>query len=291
MISGPTGSPESIRALLRSDPSVIEQGFRLFDFDFKTGPSAMIDAIGADRSGRLTIVAVSNGDPEAALTRLLDAHVWVADQRDLLGRMYSDRGVKDDRPARGFLLAPSFTHAFLRRLSLMSVEVTPCLARDVQDGNGARLTIIEPAAPIFGLEAVEKRASTEPERDDRQPFWPEGVLPSAEPAPYGNRSVATEAPSSDAVSQTDEPVPLEEMPWPDAPEERFPWELDAEAPGGLPVEAEVVEDAQESIRRPAATPLPDEPAPPGTFEALTVEELDEFERFERQRRERGRRTS
>ena len=75
MTSGPTGSPDSIRALLRSDPSVIEHGFRLFDFDLRTGPSTMIDAIGADRSGRLTIIAVSNGDPDAALARLLDAHL------------------------------------------------------------------------------------------------------------------------------------------------------------------------------------------------------------------------
>jgi len=206
--------------------------------------------------------------------------------------MYSDRGVKDDRPARSFLLAPSFTHAFLRRLSLVSVEVTPCLARDVNDGNGARLTIIEPAAPIFGLEAVERRASTDAERDGRQPFWPDGVLPSEEAAAYGNRSAAREAaPSSDAVSPTDEPVPLEDMPGPDAPEERFPWELDAEVPGALPEEVEAADDTQGLIRRPAATPLPDEPSPPGTFETLTVEELDEFERFERQRRERGRRSS
>src|SRR2546426_10438787 len=103
MASGPTGSPESIRALLRLDPSVIEHGFRLFDFDFRTGPVATIDAIGADRSGRLAIVAVASGDPEAALARLLDVHLWVADQRDLLGRLYSDRGVKVDHPARGFL--------------------------------------------------------------------------------------------------------------------------------------------------------------------------------------------
>ena len=269
MTSGPTGSPESIRALLRSDPSAIEHGFQLFDFDLKTGPSAMIDAIGADKSGRLAIIAVSNGDPDAALARLLDAHIWAADQKDLLGRMYSDRGVKDDRPARGFLLASSFTHAFLRRLSLVSVEVIPCLARDVSDGNGARLTVIEPAAPIFGLDAVGGRAPED--TDHRQPFWPEGVLPSERPAARNEISSASEPASADeAGARAAEPAPLEDMPWPDAPEERFPWELDADSPG--------------------ATALPEGPAPPGTFESLTADELDEFDRFERQRRERGNRS-
>jgi len=270
MTSGPTGSPDSIRALLRSDPSVIEHGFRLFDFDLRTGPSAMIDAIGADRSGRLTIIAVSNGDPDAALARLLDAHLWVADQKDLLGRMYSDRGVKDDRPARGFLLASSFTHAFLRRLSLVSVEVTPCLARDVSDRNGARLTVIEPAAPIFGLDAVDRRVPED--TDDRQPFWPDGVLPSEQPAARDELPAASEAaPPAQAGSRAGEPAPLEDMPWPDAPEERFPWEIDADPSG--------------------ATALPEGPAPPGTFESLTADELDEFDRFERQRRERGSRST
>lgn len=276
MTSGPTGSPDSIRALLRSDPSVIEHGFRLFDFDLRAGPTTIIDAIGADRSGRLALIAVSNGDPDATLARLLDAHLWVADQRDLLGRMYAERGVKGDRPARGFLLAPSFTHAFLRRLSLVSVEVTPCLTRDVSDGNGARLTVIEPAAPIFGLDAVDGNAPAN--TNDRQPFWPDGVLPSEDLAardalPSGpGISMASEvALPAESASGAGEPILPEEMPWPEAPEERFPWDLDADPSG--------------------AAPAPDGPATPGTFESLTAEELDEFDRFERQQRERGRRTS
>jgi len=293
MASGPTGSPESIRALLRSDPSVIEHGFRLFDFDFRTGPVATIDAIGADRSGRLAIVAVASGDPEAALARLLDVHLWVADQRDLLGRLYSDRGVKGDRPARGFLLAPSFTHAFLRRLSLLSVEVTPCLARDVDAGDGARLTIVEPAAPLFGLESAERRAPAEAEQDDRQPFWPEGVLPSKETVSRGSGNPdATEAASPPGIAAgVESPAPAEEMPWPDAPEERFPWDLDAEHPDSSPADGELSGAATETDPSSSLTTLPNRPAAPGAFESLTAEELDEFERFERQRRERGRRTS
>ena len=293
MAGGPTGSPESIRALIRTDPSVIEHGFRLFDFDFRTGPVATIDAIGADRSGRLAIVAVASGDPEAALARLLDVHLWVADQRDLLGRLYSDRGVKGDRPARGFLLAPSFTHAFLRRLSLLAVEVVPCLARDVDTGNGARLTIVEPAAALFGLESAERPGPAEAVRDDRQPFWPEGVLPSKEPVSRGSGVPdATEAASPPGTAAgVESPAPVEEMPWPDAPEERFPWDLDAEHPESSPADGEISGAATETGPSSSLTTLPNRPAAPGAFESLTAEELDEFERFERQRRERGRRTS
>src|SRR5438093_10426518 len=232
--SGPTGSPESIRALLRSDPSAIESGFRLFDFDFKTGQAAIIDAIGADRSGRLAIVTIASGDTEAALARLLDGHLWATDQRDLLGRLYPDRGLKGDDPPRGFLLAPSFTHAFLRRLSLLSVDITPCLARDIDRGDGARLTIVEPAAPLFGLEVVERLGPADKDRRDRQPFWPEGVLPSEDTVPRGGMPGGNEPPPARIALASEFPVPNEEMTWPDAPEERVPWDLTSEHLGGPP---------------------------------------------------------
>ena len=289
--SGSTGSPESIRALLRSDPSVIESGFRLFDFDFKTGQAAIIDAIGADQSGRLAIVTIASGEPEAALARLLDGHLWATDQRDLLGRLYPDRGLKGDDPPRGFLLAPSFTHAFLRRLSLLSVEITPCLARDIERGDGARLTIVEPAAPLFGLDVVERLGPADKDRRDRQPFWPEGVLPSEDTVPRGGMPDVNEAPPARIAAGTEFPVPNEEMPWPDTPEERFPWDLTSEHPGGPPAETEAPAAADGAVPSSTLTALPDGPASPGAFETLTDEELDEFERFERQRRERRGRSS
>ncbi len=272
--TGPAGSPESIRALIRSDPSVIQQGLRLLDFDIRTGPATSLDAIGVDRSGSLAMVVIATSDPEAALARLLDGHLWAADQCDLLERLYADRGVDGDRPARGFLLAPSFTHAFLRRLSLLSVQVTPCLARDVEGGDGARRAIVEPAAPLFGLDTVERGAQAEAERGGRQPFWPDGVLPSDETVSRGVRPVLADAEESPGTpARTEAPEQAEEMPWPDAPEERFPWEVGEEGPP------------------PAPAPPDDEPAPAGAFETLTIEELEEFERFERQRLERGRRSS
>ena len=274
--TGSTGSPGSIRALIRSDPSLIQQDLRLFDFDIRTGPTASLDAIGVDRSGSLAMVVIATGDPEAALARVLDAHLWAADQRDLLGRLYADRGVDGDRPARGFLLAPSFTHAFLRRLSLLSVQVTPCLARDGDAGDGECRAIIEPAATLFGLDTVDTRAQTEAGRDGRQPFWPEEVLLSGEtePMPRGIRPVP-----ADAEDASGTPAPTmgaeqgADMPWPDAPEERFPWEMDEAGP------------------QPAPAVANDEAALSGTFETLTIEELEEFESFERQRPDRGRRSS
>src|SRR5262249_13454139 len=54
--TGPS-SPDSIRALIESDPSVIQPGLRLLDFDIKTGPETTLDAIGVDPSGSLAIVA------------------------------------------------------------------------------------------------------------------------------------------------------------------------------------------------------------------------------------------
>jgi hypothetical protein len=274
--TGSSGTPESIRALIRSDPSLIQQDLRLFDFDIRTGPTASLDAIGVDRSGSLALVVISTGDPEAALARVLDGHLWAADQGDLLGRLYAERGVDAERPAIGFLLSPSFTHPFLRRLSLLSVRVTPCLAREIDAGNGDLKAIVEPAGPLFGLDTVEPRAQAEAEREARQPFWPEGVLPSGETETMsrGIRPVVADAEdASGAPAPTIEPEQAADMPWPDAPEERFPWEVDE---AGAP---------------PAPIPSDDEPALPGTFETLTIEELEEFERFERQRLDRGRGSS
>ena len=272
--TGSSSTPESIRALIRSDPSVIQQDLRLFDFDIRTGPTASLDAIGVDRSGSLALVVIATGDPEAALARMLDGHLWAADQRDLLGRLYAERGVDGDRLAIGFILSPSFTHHFLRRLSLLSVRVTPCLAREIDAGNGDRRAIVEPAVTLFGLDSVEPRAQAEAGREGRQPFWPEGVLPSAETMSRGIRPVLADAEdASGTPAPTMAPEQAADMPWPDGPEERFPWEID------------------EAGAQPAPTPSDAEPALPGTFETLTIEELEEFERFERQRLDRGRGSS
>ena len=274
--TGSSSSPESIRALIRSDPSVIQRDLSLFDFDIRTGPTASLDAIGVEHSGSLALVVIATGDPEAALARVLDGHLWVADQRDLLGRLYAERGVDGDRPAIGFLLSPSFSHPFLRRLSLLSVRVTPCLAREIDAGDGDRRAIVEPAATLFGLDSVEPRAQAEAGREGRQPFWPEGVLPSGETETLsrGIRPVLADAEdASGTPAPTMAPAQEADMPWPDGPEERFPWEIDE---AGAP---------------PAPIPSDAEPALPGTFETLTIEEMEEFERFERQRLDRGRRSS
>jgi hypothetical protein len=274
IVTGTTGSPDSIRALIRSDPSIIQQGLRLLDFDVRTGPATSLDAIGVDQSGSLALIVIASSDAEAALPRLLEAHLWAADQSYLLGRLYAGRGVASDGPAHGFLLAPSFTHAFLRRLSLLSVRVTPFLARDVAGGDGSRRAIVEAASPVFGLVTAEEPGPAEAGRGDRHAFWPDGVLPSNDPAAHAARPVPADPgnpPGAPSLIEFAEPA--DEMPWPDAPDERFPW------------------DTAEPGPSPAPAPPEDEPVPGSTFETLTREELDEFERFERQRLERGRRSS
>ena len=278
-----TGGPDSIRALIRSDPSVIQQGLRLLDFDIRTGSGGSLEAIGVDGSGSLALVVIARESPEEALARLLDGHLWAADQRDLIGRLYAGRGVDGDREARGFLLASSFTHGFLRRLSLLTAPVTPFLARVVGGGDGSGRAIVEPAAPLFGFAVVEGRAPSGAGPNDRQPFWPEGVLPSDETDSRGAGPVAAGTAAAPGIpAWTEVPGQAQEMPWPDAPEARFPWEIVDGAP----------EDAAANEGPPAAPlPPPDDQGPAGQFETLTIEEMDEFERFERQRLERGGRSS
>jgi len=260
---GSLGGSESIKELIRSNPSILEEGFRVLDVDLKTGNSGMVDAIGVDRSGGMSIVVLDAGDPDAALVRLLDAQIWSSDQRDLLGRLYSGHGVNLDRPVRGLLLAPSFTHAFLRRLALLTPDITALLARQVVFEDGSRV-VIERAASLFGLAPAVRPAhggngsGPRPSKEPR-PFWPDGVLPAED-------SRAAEA-SSVAPESGEDPV------WPGPPDEVPPW-------------GRAGDPADTSLEPPS-----DSVAPASVFETLTTEEMEEFERFERQRRDRDRRST
>jgi len=260
---GSLGGSESIKELIRSRPSILEEGFRVLDVNLKTGHSGVVDAVGVDRGGGLSIVVLDAGDPDVALVRLLDAQIWSSDQRDLLGRLYAGHGLNLDRPVRGLLLAPSFTHAFLRRLSLLTPDITALLAREVVVEDGPRL-VIEPAASLFGMartgrSVLGRNGSELLSPTEHRPFWPDGVLPAEDRG-------AADAPSV-ALESGEEPV------WPGSPDEVPPWDR-AGDPAGAVLE-----------------PPSDAVAPAPAFESLTTDELEEFDRFERQRRERGRRST
>ena len=258
--AGPLDGSESIKELIRSHPSILEEGFRVLDISLKAGDAGTIDAIGVDRSGGLVIVIMDTGDPEAALARLLDAQIWSTDQRELLGRLYAAHGVDLDRPVRGFLLAPAFTHAFLRRLALLTPDITACLARQVAFVDGSRVAI-EPAASLFGIprsgrSGVGGNGAGARSSNDRR-FWPDEVLPAEE--------------DQNAVAPAGGPVSPEDSAWPGSPDEILPWDRPGDS-------AEVLAEPPSEVVAPAAV-----------IETLTTEELQEFERFERQRRERDRR--
>src|SRR5207245_8251540 len=127
--------------------------------------------------------------------------------------LYAGHGVDLDRPIRGLLLAPSFTHAFLRRLVLLAPDITAFLAREVVFEDGPRV-VIEPAAALFGIARTRRPRQggngSEPlSTNERRPFWPDGVLP-----PEDDR--AAEAPSA-AIESREDPV------WPASPDEVPPW--------------------------------------------------------------------
>lgn len=276
--TGPIGVSESIRARVRSNPSSLEEGLRLLDYDLKAGEAGTADAIGLDRAGGLVIVSIAPADLDHALPRILDLHAWSTDQRDLLGRLYAGHGMKADRPVRFLLLAPAFTHAFLRRLALLPMEVTPLLAREVVCEDGARI-VIEAAAPLLGLAAQSSGRSQAREvrgpSPTGRPFWPDEVLP---------------ADDGDGKSLSLEPV-LEagDPAWPDSPDDRFPWEVPVD-PLPLPADPPADPLADLPADSPADSPAPEAVLDPA-FETLTVEEMQEFARFERQRRERNGRSS
>ena len=210
------------------------------------------------------VAAVADSDPDRALIQLLDQYIWVREQRSLLERLHELKGARVDGSIRCFLIAPRFTHAFLNRLTLLSIAVTPFLARAVRTRGGTVLAI-EPAAPIFGQD--EERQKPRPElrqapihrMDDRilrpePPLEPE-IIPLSESPEETDGS-----PVSDLLDDL-RPLSIPEL---------------SDAAASLDVDPE--SSAGEST----------DPAPPATpFEPLSTDELEEFHRFEQLRRDRG----
>ena len=309
--TGPIGVSDSIRARIRTDPSLLEDGLRLLDHDVQAGEAGAVDAIAVDRAGSLVIVSITPPDIDRAIARILDLKAWSTDQRDLLGRLYAGHGVAIERPVRFLLLAPALPHVLLRRLALIPIDVTLHLARPVAFEDGMRIAI-EPAAAILGLDA-DPAPHAHARRQSAKPVTATPTVAAAqmsppaddEPETHARPAVDTEpatsapgefdgreAPAAGATPfWPDEVLPPEgydekAMPiqpameldagdpiWPASPDDRFPWEL----PG------DPLPDSDEPV------PLPE--APEVIFETLTAEEMQEFARFDKQRRERNERSS
>ncbi len=251
----PAGQPDGLKALVLADPGIIEQGFRVLDFDLLAGSSGSIDVLGIDRAGSLAILAVAEGDPGEALMRLLDQYSWASDQRDLLRRLYAPNGLAAGSRVRCLLLASSFTHAFLRRLSLLAVEVTPYLVRCLPS-RGDSAALIEPAGPIFGLETAGDRVSEAERR--------------------GGAIAGVATPAQTLQSAED-----------DSEDGRETWPVES----GQDRRVDLLPDLSELVLPRSVEPPPEEIDPAAAFENLTADELEEFQRFDRQRRERDRRVT
>jgi hypothetical protein len=174
--TGPFDESTDLRDLIRSEPDLVEPGLRVVDVDLDTGDLGRIDLLGVDRHGVLTLMAVAARSLDAALFRLLDGYRWAADQYAILTRAYAvdpvgpRAGATPGPDIRLLLLAPGFTHIFLRRLSLLTIPITPLLARQVPLHGGSRL-LVEPAGPLFGLQVAHP-----PVREE--------VPPAATPQPF-----------------------------------------------------------------------------------------------------------
>ena len=245
-----TGTLETyngLKAMILAHPETVESGFRILDADLKAGDAGVIDLLGLDRSGALTLVAFAVPDLDAALMQLLDQSRWAMAERELLSRAYSLPLTPTDpagRPAiRCILLAARFSHMFLARLGQLAVDVTPFLARRI-DASGERQFLVEAAAPIFGLEETAAHAQT--------------------------RSVETED-----VSQEEQHAGPADDTLPSFLAEEFNRSIGP--PGFTPLEELSVLDSApaQSPREGDRHPYP---------EPLSEEEMAEFEQFERQRR-------
>jgi hypothetical protein len=261
--SGLVGDPHRLKALILSRPSVVEEGFRVLDVDLGAGAAGAVDVVGADGAGCLALLAVAGRDGlDAVLLRLIDQHLWATEQRGLLHRLYASAGLAADGPLRCLLLAPAFTESFLRRLSLFTVPVTALLVRPIPAG-GETEVLIEPAAPIFGLEEPAPRISRR-ERPEESSTRTALDRPRSDraSADHGSADRAPTDPVSSDSASSDDTIPVAV-----AAELVAPADLDRD---------EVLEAFLK------------EGDAAGPFETLTAEEMEEFERFDRHRRQRDR---
>ncbi|MFQ5876249.1 MAG: hypothetical protein ACE5JH_00940 [Acidobacteriota bacterium] len=251
---------DRLKAWILAEPDSLEQGFRVLEMNLGAGPAGSIDILGADSEGSLVLAILAGDDIDRSLLSLLDQYGWIREQRSLLERLYVSKGVREGRPIRTLLLAPGFTHAFLKRLSLLSIGIEPCVARPIRARDETVLAI-EPARTIFGLER-----GPGPEAGAR----PEGPAPrgsvtdwALEPAPARTRDqpAAGEDPALDDLLDDLRPPPSRD------------------GAGTRPAPLD---------RRPGSAP-PTRPAAigPDALEPLSAEELEEFDRFDRERRGRS----
>jgi hypothetical protein len=314
--TGPIGVSDSIRARIRTDPSLLEEGLRLLGHDVQAGEAGTVDAIAVDTAGRLVIVSIAPPDADRALGRLLDLHSWAIDQRDLLGRLFAGDGVAVDLPARFVLLAPVLSHALVRRLALLPIDVALLLARAVALEDGAHI-VIEPAAEILGLATGAAPAISAMHAGSTVPAYSRPAAQAAPPRPASQPAAARHAPPATQHAPVSPPLTAQDAPeqsnrgetpsraaatafWPD---EVLPPEYFDEKAVPLPTTMEVEAEDQPWPGSPEDRfpwELPEDPlapsdepvAPPETvFETLTAEEMQEFARFDKQRRERNGKSS
>jgi hypothetical protein len=319
--TGPIGVSDSIRARIRTDPSLLEEGLRLLGHDVQAGEAGTVDAIAVDTAGRLVIVSIAPPDADRALGRLLDLHSWAIDQRDLLGRLFAGDGVAVDLPARFMLLAPVLSHALVRRLALLPIEVTLLLARAVALEDGAHI-VIEPAADILGLATQAAPAISAMHAGSTVPAYSRPAAQAAPPRPASQPAAAQHAAAQHAPPATEHAPASPDLSaqgapgkpnegetqsraaatafWPD---EVLPPEYFDEKAVPLPTTIEADAEDQPWPGSPEDRfpwELPEDPlapsdepvAPPETvFETLTAEEMQEFARFDKQRRERNGKSS
>lgn len=318
--TGPIGVSDSIRARIRTDPSLLEQGMRFLGHDVQAGEAGVVDAIAVDRAGRLVIVSIAPPDIDRAIARLLDLRIWSTDQRDLLGRLYAAEGVAVDAPARFILLVPALPHALMRRLALLPIDVTLLLARAVALEDGTRI-VIEAAASILGLATDAASAGparqvastiTEPARTSApaQPEAPARPATPARPAAPARAAAAAARAASAPAATAPEKSNRRETRAPSAtpfwPDEVLPPEYADEKAIPIPPTMELIEEdpawpGSPEDRFPWELPgdplsPADEPvAPPeaaeAVFETLSADEMQEFTRFDKQRRDRDGRSS
>ena len=255
----PTGDPDRLKALISERPSIVEDRLRVLDVDLGAGTAGTIDMVCLDRAGALALLGVARGDTDRALLELLDQRIWAAEQIDLLRRLYSGSGLVADRPIRCLLVAPSFSLPFLRRLSILSVPITPLVARAVPAG--AEGIFFEPVGGILGLDDERPRV-----KDHRDP----GRAPvAAFDGPVDHRDAQRRR-----VDGRSTPEGAEDRP--------------------VVVTGEIVTESGEEGPILGADGRPDplfqeqEVLEPDPFETLTTEELAEFERFDTHRRRRDR---
>jgi hypothetical protein len=124
---------------------MVEDGLFLLDAHLRAGQGGLIDLLGVDKAGALTLLEIERCGEEELFRRALQHLQWVVAQTPFLRRLYGAERIHPFRRVRVILLARNFSEAFMAKVGEHSESMTAILFTLSSNGKeeGGEVTIAD----------------------------------------------------------------------------------------------------------------------------------------------------